>query len=70
MRKLFIGLMITFFLSFPVARRAAGQGRDQFRTEGRTLKARQKQERKRLKAQQKIQKRSWNSAHMTKANRV
>ena len=46
MRRLFIGVMITFLLSFPVVRRAAGRDRNQFRTESKALKDRQKRERK------------------------
>jgi hypothetical protein len=70
MRKLLIGVIVTFFLSFPVARTGAGQSRNDFRTERRTLKARQKQERKAFKAQQKNQKRSWKGAHLTRATRA
>jgi len=70
MRKLLISLIVTFFLSFPVARIGAGQNRSDFRTERNALKARQKQERKTFKVQQKNQKRSWKGAHMTRATRA
>jgi alanyl-tRNA synthetase len=70
MRKLLIGVIVTLFLTFPVARIGAGQNRIDFRGERKTLKARQKRERRVLKSQQKNQKRSWKNAHLTKANRA
>lgn len=70
MRKLLIGVIVTLFLSFPVARIAAGQNRMDFRGERKTLKARQKRERRALKIQQRNQKRSWRNARLTKANRA
>jgi len=70
MRKLLIGVMVTFFLSFPVARTGVGQERYDFGTESKALKARQKQERKAFKIQQKNQKRAWKDAHLSKANRA
>jgi hypothetical protein len=70
MRKLFIGVIVAFFLIFPVARTAVGQARYDFRSERKTLKARQHREWKALKQQQKIQKRSWKGAHMTRATRA
>ena len=49
MRKLLIGVFVTFVLSFPVARAGAGQYRYDFKPERKALKARQKQEWKTLK---------------------
>jgi len=70
MRKLLIGVIVTFFLSFPVARAGARQNRYDFRTERKTLGARQKQERKAFKIQQKNQKHTWKGAHMSRATRA
>jgi hypothetical protein len=70
MRKLLIGVIVTLFLSYPVALVGAGQNRIDFRGERKTLKARQKKDRRALKIQQKNQKRSWKNGHLTRANRA
>ena len=49
MRKLLIGVIVTFVLSFPVARTRAGQYQSAVKPERKMLKVRQKQERKVLK---------------------
>jgi gas vesicle protein len=70
MRKLFIGLIVAFVLSFPVARAVAGQSRYDVKPERKALKARQKQEWNTLKLQQKNQKRSWKGMRVSKAARA
>jgi hypothetical protein len=70
MRKLLVGLMVTLVLSFPAARMGAGQNRYDFKLERKTLKARQKQEWKAVKLQQKYQKRSWKGMRMSRATRA
>jgi len=70
MRRLFIGAMLIFLLSFPVARTASGQDRLDFRSERKDLKTRQTREWRTLKAQQRAQRRSWGGAHMTRAQRA
>jgi hypothetical protein len=70
MRKLVIVVIVTFVLSFPVARMAARQYRYDVKPERKMLKARQKQEWKTLKLQQKYQKHSWKGQHLSKATRV
>ena len=70
MRKLLIGVIVTFVLSFPVARTAAGRYRPPVNLERKTLKAQQKQESKALKLQDKYQKQSWKASRPTKAARV
>jgi hypothetical protein len=70
MRKLLIGAIVAFVLSFPVARPGAGQYRYDVRPERKTLKARQKQEWKALKRQQKYQKHAWKGMRMSKATRA
>ena len=70
MRKLLIGVMVTFVLSFPVARTRAGQYQSAVQPERKMLKVRQKQEWKALKLQQKYQKHSWKGQHLSKATRT
>ena len=70
MRKLLIGVIVTFVLSFPVARTRAGQYQSAVQPETKMLKARQKQEWKTLKLQEKYQKHSWKGQHLSKATRA
>jgi len=70
MRTLFVGMVVAFVLSFPVAGTRAGQSRPAVQSEGKMLRVRQKQESKALKLQQKYQKRSWKGAHLSKATRA
>ncbi len=70
MRKLLIGVIVTFVLSFPVVRAAAGQSVYDPKAERKALKARQKQEWKMLEQQQKFQKRSWKSMRLSKVSRA
>jgi Mg2+ and Co2+ transporter CorA len=70
MRKLLIGVTVAFLLSFPVAPPGAGRYRYDVRPERKALKARQKQEWKTLKLQQKYQKRSWKGQRLSGAQRA
>jgi len=70
MRKLLIGIIVTFVLCFPAARAGAGQNRYNFRPERKALKTRQKREMKALGREQKFQKRTWKSSHMSGATRA
>jgi len=70
MRKLLIGVIVTFVLSFPVARTAAGRYRPPVNLERKTLKAQQKPEWKGLMRQQKYQRRSWRGQHLSRGVRA
>ena len=70
MRKLLIGVIVTFVLTFPVARTRAGQYQSAVMPERKMLKARQKREWKTLKTQQKNLKHSWKGQHLSKATRA
>jgi len=70
MRKLLIGVIVTFVLTFPVARTRAGQYQSAFKPERKMLKVRQKQDWKALKRSQKYQKHSWKGQHLSTATRA
>ncbi len=69
MRKLVISVIVTFVLSFPVARASPRRYQVVDKPE-KILKLRQKQEWKALKRQQKYEKRSWKGGHFSRGARV